>query len=84
MQEYGVSRHLVKKAKEFLRDGKGCRTTERFACDVCRIVYDSGWIYTSEGCDFHLCHACRNKYLPGKMQQWRLSSSAFESDRKKH
>ncbi|MTU52785.1 hypothetical protein GMD79_06510 [Parabacteroides merdae] len=84
MQEYGVNRNLVKRAKQILRNCKGRKMTERFACDVCRVVYDSGWVYAADGGDFHICHSCRNKYLPGKMQRWRLYSSAFESSKKKH
>lgn len=84
MQEYGVDRKLVKKVKEILRNGKGRKMAERFACDVCRVVYDSGWTYTTDDGDFHICHSCRNKYLPGKMQRWRLNFSSFESNKKKH
>ena len=84
MQEYGVNRNLVKRAKQILRNCKGRKTTVRFACDVCRVVYDSGWVYAADSGDFHICYSCRNKYLPGKMQRWRLHSSAFESSKKKH
>ena len=84
MLEYGVNRKLVKRVKEILRNCKGRKMTERFACDVCRVVYDSGWVYAAGDGDFHICHSCRNKYLPGKMQRWRLYSSSFESSKKKH
>lgn len=84
MLEYGVNRKLVKKVKAILRNNKSRKTTKRFACNVCRIVYDSGWVYTTDDGDFHICHLCRNKYLPGKMQRWRLYSSSFESNKKKH
>lgn len=84
MLKYGVNRNLVKRAKEILRNCKGRKMTERFACDVCRVVYDSGWAYATGDGDFHICYSCRNKYLPGKMQRWRLYSSAFESGKKKH
>ncbi|GAA6256143.1 hypothetical protein F070042J6_19950 [Bacteroides sp. f07] len=84
MQEYGVDKNRVKRAKTILRNRKGRKMTERFACDVCRVVYDSGWVYTADDGDFHICHSCRNKYLPGKMQRWRLYSSSFESSKKKH
>ena len=84
MQEYGVDGKLVKKVKAILRERKGRRSEERFMCHVCRVVYDSGWVYTTGSEDIHLCHSCRSKYLPGKMQRWRLCSSAFESDKKKH
>ncbi len=84
MQEYGLSGRLVKKAKEILRNYRGRRTTERFSCDVCRIVHDLGWVYECGDGDFHICPLCRNKCLPGKMQQWRLRYSSFESDKKRH
>ena len=84
MLEYGVSRKLVKKVKTVLRNCKSRKTTERFMCDVCRVVYDSGWVYAAEDGDFHICYLCRNKYLPGKMQRWRLCPSSFETGRKKH
>lgn len=84
MLEYGVNRKLVKRVKEILRNSKGRKMTERFACDICWVVHDSGWAYATDDGDFHICHLCRNKYLPGKMQRWRLYSSSFESSKKKH
>lgn len=84
MQEYGVDRNLVKRAKAILRTSRGRKTAERFVCNVCRVVYDSGWVYATDKGDFHLCYSCRNKYLPGKMQRWRVYSSAFEKGKKKH
>lgn len=42
MLEYGVNGKLAKRVKGILRNCKGRKMTERFACDVCRVVYDSG------------------------------------------
>lgn len=73
-----------RKWKHIVRHCKSKRVNQRFQCSSCKIVYDSGWIYFDEDNVFYLCYGCKNEYMPGKMQKWRLYYSPFESKRNKH
>lgn len=72
------------KWKHIVRHCKSKKITQRFQCSSCKIVYDSGWVYFDEENMYYFCYRCRNEYMPGKMQRWRLFITPFETNKNKH